>query len=223
MSLLKCDQIWKIYRNGRSSEIVALRDITVEIHKGEFVTITGPSGSGKTTLLSILATLDKPTKGTVFFDGNNILELSERALTLLRRNKIGFVFQDFNLLRAVKAWKNVAYPLLPEGINEKQAKAKAMRILQRIGLDHRAEATAEQLSGGELQRLAIARALVKNPEILFLDEPTSNIDKKTKTLVIALLEELKRQGKTIVVVTHDETLIQLSDKVLYLEDGRLSA
>lgn len=223
MSLLKCDQIWKIYRNGRSSEIVALKDITVEIHKGEFVTITGPSGSGKTTLLSILATLDKPTKGTVFFDGNNILELSERALTLLRRNKIGFVFQDFNLLRAVKAWKNVAYPLLPEGINEKQAKAKAMRILQRIGLDHRAEATAEQLSGGELQRLAIARALVKNPEILFLDEPTSNIDKKTKTLVIALLEELKRQGKTIVVVTHDETLIQLSDKVLYLEDGRLSA
>lgn len=218
--MIRCEGIWKIYYEGRPYEVKALQDVTLFIEKGSLTVFQGPSGSGKTSLLSIIGAIDRPTRGKVYFNEKDITELSEDSLTYLRR-RAGFVFQQFNLIRGLRAWQNVAIPLIPLGISERIQKERAIELLKRVGLAERLEHMPEEMSGGEQQRVAIARALINDPDVLFLDEPTSNIDSETAELILHLLKELRSKGKTIVLSTHDERITEGADAVYTLRKGRL--
>ncbi len=218
---IRCEEVSKVYKIEKTYRVTALADITLSIPEASIVLIKGPSGSGKTTLLSILATIEKPTSGRVYFFDKEITKYSESALSRLRRQYIGIVFQDFNLIPRLPAWENVSYPLIPLGVKTSERKDRAVNILERLGLKNRIMHTPEQLSGGERQRLSIARALINNPEVIFLDEPTSNIDRDTAKYIIELLKELKGQGKTIVLSSHDGDLISEADQIFNLSSGRL--
>lgn len=219
--VIKCEDLYKRYSLGRGNEIIALAGINLSIQRGSIALITGPSGSGKTTLLSILGTLERPTKGRVIINDRTVNELSESALARLRRNTMGFLFQDYNLISRLSAWENVSYPLIPLGVKTSERKRRALQLLEMLGLSDRYMHTPEQLSGGERQRLSLARALVNNPEILLLDEPTSNIDHKTAEKILQLLRELKENGKSIVISSHDGQLLSEADQTFQLMDGRL--
>ncbi len=219
--LIRCEGIWKIYRRSRSSEIVALSDINMSVHKGSITVIKGPSGSGKTTLISIIGTIERPTKGTVYIEDRALTELSDIALSRLRRRRIGIVFQDFNLMPRLSAWENVSYPLIPEGIKTYERKKRACELLEMLGLEGRYDHTPEELSGGEKQRVAIARALINNPDILILDEPTSNIDSKTAMEIIDLIRKLRMDGKSILICTHDGQLLSDADHIYTLHKGKI--
>ncbi len=218
---IRCKEVTKVYKIEKTYRVDALSDITLSIPEASIVLIKGPSGSGKTTLLSILATIEKPTSGRVYFFDKDITRYSESALSRLRRQYIGIVFQDFYLIPRLTAWENVSYPLIPLGIKTSERRNRAISILDRLGLKDRIMHTPEQLSGGERQRLSIARALINNPEVIFLDEPTSNIDSVTARYIIDLLKELREQGKTIVLSSHDGDLISEADQVFNLKNGRL--
>ncbi|MFN3478982.1 MAG: ABC transporter ATP-binding protein [Thermodesulfovibrionales bacterium] len=218
--MIRCEGIWKVYHEGRPYEVVALRDITLSIRKGSITVLQGPSGSGKTSLLSIIGAIDRPSRGRVYIDGKDITDLSENSLTLIRR-RMGFVFQQFNLIARLSAWQNVAAPLIPLGISESERRKRSIELLEVVGLSHRIEHGAEEMSGGEQQRVAIARALINDPEILFLDEPTSNIDSETAELIIQILRELKLKGKTIILSTHDENIADYADTFYTLKRGLL--
>ncbi len=211
----------KKYRQG-TREVHALRDVSLTIQKGEFLSVMGPSGSGKSTLLNLIGGLDQPTGGEIFIDGRPLHGISDDELTLIRRRRVGFIFQFFNLLPILTAVENVCLPVLLEGTPFSQIRPKAVELLKRMGLGTRVEHRPEQLSGGEMQRVAIARALITNPAVLLADEPTGNLDSHTSEGIFLLLKSLNEQGQTIVMVTHDPRAAAYGSRIITLKDGALS-
>ncbi|MEK9200736.1 MAG: ABC transporter ATP-binding protein [Patescibacteria group bacterium] len=201
--------------------VKALDNVSFEIKKGEFVAITGPSGSGKSTLLHLIGLLDKPTTGEILVDGEQASKLSDAKLAKLRNKKIGFVFQQFNLLKKTSALRNVELPLVYSGIRGKKREEMAKMELEKVGLGDRLNNTPAQLSGGQQQRVAIARALVTNPSLLLADEPTGNLDSKTGQEILQLFEELHKDGVTIVLVTHDPNIAKKAKRQIVIRDGRV--
>jgi putative ABC transport system ATP-binding protein len=216
--MFKLHEVTKAYHQGQRL-VHALQGVSLSIHPGEFVAIMGPSGSGKSTLLHLLGALDVATTGSVHFAGCDLKALSERRRSLLRRRRIGFVFQSFNLLPTLTASENVALPLVLAG--EGQTRTRALAALERMHLQHRADHFPEQLSGGEMQRVAMARALVGEPELILCDEPTGNLDSANARKVLALLRSLPDGRRTVVMVTHDPQAAAHGDRTIHLRDGRL--
>ena len=218
MILLK--NVWKIYKLGKH-KIYALKNINLRINKGEYISIMGPSGSGKTTLLNIIGCLDKPTRGEVFFNNVKVSDLNENELTKLRRERIGFVFQQFYLIPRLTALENVMLPMWFKGEDVKRMKERARKLLEIVGLKGKENHKPNELSGGEQQRVAIARALANNPDIILADEPTGNLDTKTGIEIIKLFEKLNKMGKTIVIVTHNPEIGRRAKRKIYLKDGMI--
>jgi len=218
-TVLEARRVWKVY--GTKVQVKALQGIDLPISEGEFVAIQGPSGSGKSTLMHILGCLERPTQGEVVIEGVNIAELSQDELAEIRGKKIGFVFQQFNLLPRTTAQKNVEMPLVFLGIGRRERHKRAAELLDEVGLGGRLNHTSSQLSGGEQQRVAIARALVSNPTIIFADEPTGNLDTNSSTEIMAIMRKLNDEGKTLVVVTHDSEIANWADRIVRLQDGRI--
>src|SRR5438270_5706340 len=217
--MMQLQGVSKIYKQGLRT-VNALRGVTLTITAGEFVSIMGPSGSGKSTLMHLLGALDKPTSGRVLFQGRDLQTLSDRELSLLRRTRIGFVFQFFNLLPTLTAVENVALPLLLAGQGRAAAVRPAYVGLERVGLLDRAEHFPDELSGGEMQRVAIARALVIEPEAVLCDEPTGNLDSHNSTEILKLLRSLPEPGKrSVVMVTHDAQAAAFGERVIHIRDG----
>jgi putative ABC transport system ATP-binding protein len=209
----------KIYQQGRRT-VHALRGVSIRIEAGEFVTIMGPSGSGKSTLLHLLGALDTPTSGQVFFGGQELASLTDRDRSLIRRSRIGFVFQFFNLLSTLTAEENVALPLLLAGKPRGKALSQALAALEPVGLSSRADHFPEELSGGEMQRVAIARALVTEPEAVLCDEPTGNLDSANAQEILALLRSLPEvTRRAVVMVTHDPGAAAVADRIVHIRDG----
>ena len=216
MSILRCEALAKTYVSG-GREITVLRDITFELEAGGFLAVTGPSGSGKSTLLGLLAGLDRPASGRVVLDGHDLSALSEDERAEIRAEKVGFVFQSFHLIPTLTAGENIQVPMELRG---EDGRARAAELLDRVGLGDRGHHYPAQLSGGEQQRVAVARAFVHGPRILFADEPTGNLDAANGANVVDLLGELNRElGTTLVLVTHDPELADLAHRVLRLRDG----
>ena len=217
-------ELQHIYKNYDQDKLVVpvLKDVSLQVEEGEYVAIMGPSGSGKTTLMNIVGCLDLPTSGTYILDGRPVSELKEKELTKVRRNTIGFVFQNFQLMPRESALDNVCLPLVYAGISKKDRKQMGMEALEKVGLADRADFKPTQLSGGQKQRVAIARALVSSPAIILADEPTGNLDSKTELEVMALLKKcVKDFNQTLVMITHDETIAQMADVVVVIEDGKV--
>ena len=218
--LVALDDVVREYPRG-ASRVVALAGISLEIQAGEKLAIMGPSGSGKTTLLSILGCLDRPSAGEHLFEGQSVKSLGDDALSRLRNRSVGFVFQAFHLIPQLSVAENVETPLLYEGASLSEWRPRALRALERVGLAHRADHRPSELSGGEAQRAAIARALVTTPRLLLADEPTGNLDTATGEEIAKLLDELNAQGATVVLVTHNEALGRRARRVVRLRDGRV--
>lgn len=218
MKVMRAIELGKTYRDGEK-ETEVLRQINLEIEAGEFIAIAGPSGSGKSTLLGLLAGLDKPTQGNVFIGEQEITTLSENRLAKIRGKMLGFVFQSFNLIPTLTALENIELPLLLNGIYDH---SKAKELLDLVGLSHRHKHYPSQLSGGEQQRVAVARALVCDPPIILADEPTGNLDSNNSKAVIELLKGLSEdRGKTVVVVTHDLDFAAKAERIIHINDGRI--
>ena len=218
--LVQLDAVEKAYPRG-ASDVHALAGLSLAIEAGESVAIMGPSGSGKSTLLAILGCLDRPSAGRYVLDGTAVESLSDEALSRIRNQRIGFVFQAFHLIPQLTVAENVETPLLYRGLPEAECRSRALASLERVGLLPRASHRPSELSGGEAQRAAVARALVSEPRILLADEPTGNLDTKTGEEVIALLEALHRDGRTVVLVTHNESLARRARRIVTLRDGRV--
>jgi len=219
--ICRAKNIHKKYNLGKV-EVEALRGVSLEIEKGEYISIMGPSGSGKSTLMHILGCLDTPTKGEYYFDGKIVSEYSDSELAEIRNRSIGFVFQNFNLLNRLSALNNVALPLVYAGVNKKYRDERAKEVLAKVGLEGRIYHRPNELSGGECQRVAIARALVNNPKILFADEPTGNLDSKTGAEIMEIFNQLHKEGKTIVIVTHDLNIASHAKRIIKIKDGIIS-
>jgi len=220
-TIIKLKDVWKTYYLGENV-LHVLKKINLEINQGEFVVITGPSGSGKSTLMNQVGVLDTPSKGKVFLEGKDISTLNESELAQLRGKKIGFVFQQFNLIPTLTALENVILPTIFQNIPEDIRLEKAKKILTLVGLAERMNHKPTELSGGQQQRVAIARALINNPEIILADEPTGNLDSKSGRQVMELLAKLHTQEKkTIILVTHDIDLVKYSEKTIFLKDGEI--
>lgn len=217
--ILQVNNVKKAYRMGELA-VSALQGVTFDVKEGEFVTIFGPSGSGKSTLLHLLGGLDRPDAGEIFIDGENILKFNDDKLAELRLTKIGFVFQFFNLLPKLTALRNVELPLAIAGVSESDEVNRAKDMLELVGLETRMNHKPSELSGGEQQRVAMARALINNPKILLADEPTGNLDTKTGWEIVQLMQRLNdEKGQTFVVITHDPTIAETADRIIHLKDG----
>ncbi len=218
--MIEVKNITKVYKSG-DIELQALRGVSFNVNDGEFVAIMGPSGSGKSTLMHILGALDKPTSGTYLLDGKNLQTLDDDSLANIRKNKIGFIFQSFNLLPRTTVIRNVAMPLIYAGINKEKREQMAEAALYAAGLEQKYfKHLSNQLSGGQIQRVAIARALVNNPSIILADEPTGNLDSKTGEIVLGTLEKLNReQGRTIILITHESDVAECSGRIINIKDG----
>ena len=217
--IIEVQSLRKIYAS-EGVDTVALEDISLTIHKGEFVAIMGPSGSGKSTLLHILGFLDRYTTGTYFFDGKEMSDYSEEELAHIRNKKMGFVFQSFNLLSRTSVLENVKLPLLYSSVPESEWGERAMRAIRAVGLEHRINHQPSQLSGGEKQRAAIARALVCDPQVIFADEPTGNLDSKSGQLVMETIQNLnEKMGHTIILITHETYTAEHASRIIRLHDG----
>jgi len=219
--MIRTEKLCKSYSVHSRHEVRAIRDINLNIAKSTFAVFNGPSGSGKTTLLNVIGALDRPTEGKVFIYDEEITSFSDIGLSRLRREKIGFIFQNFHLIPRLSSWENVSYPLIPLGIGFKERFQKAKLLLEKVGLGDRLDHTPEELSGGQQQRVAIARALINNPEIIIADEPTSNIDEETSVHLLELLKELRNHGVTILVATHDTNFQKIADKIYKIRNGRI--
>lgn len=217
-ALIKLENVKKIYRLEKV-DVVALRNISFEIEEGEYVAIVGPSGSGKSTIMNLIGCLDKPTSGRVLIEGKDTKKMSEKKLAEIRRKKIGFVFQQFNLIPRLTAIENVELPMWFAGIDAKERRRRAKKLLEVVGLGDRLNHKPGELSGGQQQRVAIARALANNPSIILADEPTGNLDSKSGEEIISLLEELNSKGKTLVVVTHERDIERRARRVIKIRDG----
>ncbi len=203
-------------------ETHALSNVNLTINKGEFVSIMGPSGCGKSTLLNIMGLLDDATSGTIEFDGVNVEGMSDFELAHCRNQRLGFIFQSFHLLPSLNVLDNVELPLLyRKGVSKKERRARALEVIKKVGLSHRAKHFPAQLSGGQSQRVAIARAIVGNPEIILADEPTGNLDSKTGVEIMEILHTLNREGTTIMMVTHDSNIAQQTARVIHFLDGKM--
>ena len=218
MPLIEVKNVEKIYPTG-AAQTPALQGVSFEIHKGEFVAIVGPSGSGKSTLLHILGFLDRPTSGSYRFDEKSIDEYSDQELARVRSQKMGFVFQAFNLLPRVNVLENVKLPLLYSDIPEREQETLSKRSIEAVGLTHRIYHKSSQLSGGERQRVAIARALVNNPAVIFADEPTGNLDSKSGGQIMSYIKNLHDHGNTIILITHETYTASYAERVIHLKDG----
>jgi len=219
--IVQLKNVSKIYQMD-GVEIKALDDVSLEIKKGEFVAIQGPSGSGKSTLMHLIGCLDTPSQGKVIFEDQEVSRLNEIQLAKIRNQKIGFVFQSFNLLPRVSALDNVTLPLIYTQLNSLgKEKIVAQQYLKMVGLTKRSDHTRSQLSGGEQQRVAIARALVNNPAIILADEPTGNLDSQSGQEIMKIFQKLNNQGRTIIVVTHDSSVAQYAQRVIKIKDGRI--
>ncbi|MEW6513691.1 MAG: ABC transporter ATP-binding protein [Pseudomonadota bacterium] len=216
--LIRVESLAKHYRLG-DTDVPALRGVSLEIARGSFVAVMGPSGSGKSTFMNLLGCLDLPTGGRYWLDGEEISRLSDDALSALRNRRIGFVFQHFNLLPRTSALDNVALPLLYRGLTASERHAHAARRLQQVGLGDRTHHHPAQLSGGQQQRVAIARALVGDPALVLADEPTGALDSRTGVEIMALLQQLNREGITVVVVTHERDIAAYTDRIIQFRDG----
>lgn len=219
--VIKTEKISKWYHPGRRDEVRAVDDISLEILENQTAVLYGPSGSGKTTLLGLIGTIDRPTGGKILLYGRNVTLFSDIELSRIRRETIGIVFQSFHLFSGMSAWENVSHPLIPTGAGVRERFERAVALLDRLGLGDRLHHSPEELSGGQQQRVAIARALINNPEILIADEPTSNIDEDSVRNLMDLLHELKAEGKTIVVSSHDPVFRSYGDVLFNLNRGRL--
>ena len=219
-SLIKLENVWKIYGEGEA-RVDALRGLNLDVKQGEFVAVLGPSGSGKSTAMNMLGVLDVPSKGRMLLDGKDVSYFNENELATIRGQKIGFVFQSFNLISTLSALENVALPLLFQRVPRKEALARATQLLEHVGLGKRIGHRPSQLSGGEQQRVAIARALVNNPPIILADEPTGNLDSKNSAAIMSLLRDLHKEGKTIIYITHEQSLARFADRVVHIADGRI--
>ncbi|KAA1208377.1 ABC transporter ATP-binding protein [Vibrio cholerae] len=218
--LVELQQICKHYASGQNV-VKALDGVDLTIRHGEFLAILGPSGSGKSTLMNVLGCLDKPTAGRYQLDGHPVDSLSTQQLAAIRNQKIGFVFQSFNLLEYASALDNVALPLVYAGVKAKDRRRRATELLTRVGLADRLDHKPNQLSGGQKQRVAIARALINQPQILLADEPTGALDSKAGAEIEALFNELHREGRTIIVVTHDNELAKRTKRIVTIRDGQV--
>ncbi len=221
MNAITVKNLIKTYGNGQV-ETQVLRDLTLDIKQGEFVAIMGKSGAGKSTLLYQISLLDRPTSGEITVAGVDILALSEDERTDFRLKHLGYIFQDYALVPELNALENVIIPLLMEGLTESEARVRGLESLKVLGLENKANNRPNQLSGGEQQRVSIARAIVQNPEILFADEPTANLDSISSNAVIESLKRLHEQGQTIVMVTHEEEYTRDCTRIIYLIDGSIS-
>ena len=199
----------------------ALENVNIEINNGEFIAITGPSGSGKTSLLNLIGLLDTIDSGNLFFDGVNISNLNERARTKFRRENIGFIFQDFNLIKELTVFENIELPLLYLGIKHKERKSKVLNLLEKINLQHKKKSYPKELSGCQQQKVAIARAVISNPKIILADEPTGNLDSHSSEEIISLLQELNSEGATILIVTHSALCAEKSQRIIRIFDGKI--
>ena len=220
-TLIELKDVWKTYHLG-DNVLDVLKNVNVQINRGEFVTIIGPSGSGKSTLMNQVGVLDLPSKGEIFLEGKQISVLSESDLAQLRGRKIGFIFQQFNLIPTLTALENVVLPAIFQDISEEERLKKAKELLKMVDLEDRMHHRPNELSGGQQQRVAIARALINDPEIILADEPTGNLDSKSGQQVMQMLADLHtKEKKTIILVTHDVDLVKYSEKTIYLKDGEV--
>jgi putative ABC transport system ATP-binding protein len=221
--MLEMTHVTKTYQVGGQT-VCALDDIEVELIGGEFVSIVGPSGAGKSTLLHMLGALDRPDSGSIRFQGNEIGNLNDEKQSEFRRHSVGFVFQFFNLLPTMTAWENVAVPKLLDGARMSKVKSRALDLLALVGLAERAEHRPSELSGGQMQRVAVARALMMDPPLILADEPTGNLDTKTGAAIMALLTDVAHQdGRSVVMVTHNLDAASSTDRVITLTDGRIAS
>ncbi len=217
-NVVRIQDVKKIYRMGKM-EVAALNGVSVDISRGEFVSIMGPSGCGKSTLMHILGCLDRPTEGKIFLDEVDVGGLDDNQLADIRNKKVGFVFQTFNLLPKLNAIENIELPLIYAGISLEERRRRALELLELVGLKDRANHRPSELSGGQSQRIAIARALINNPSIILADEPTGNLDSKSGAEIIHLFKELNEKGITLIMVTHDQDIGRNSKRIVRLKDG----
>lgn len=219
--VIKLEDVWKTYRIG-DIEVHALKGLNLEVRRGEFLAIQGPSGSGKSTAMNLVGALDLPSKGKVFLEGTDISQLSESDLAQIRGKKIGFIFQQFNLITTLTAMENVALPMIFQGAPTEKRTKKAKELLEMVGLGDRKDHKPSELSGGQQQRVAIARSLSNEPEVILADEPTGNLDSKTGETVMSFLKKLhEEKGTTIVMVTHDENVARQAQRKVLLKDGAI--
>jgi putative ABC transport system ATP-binding protein len=216
--LIRLESVTKLYGSG-DAEVAALSDFSMSVQTGELLAVMGPSGSGKSTLMNILGCLDTPTSGSYWFAGDDVSRLNETELAHVRNRRIGFVFQQFQLLPKMSAWRNVELPLLYR--NTRDRRDLALQALDQVGLSNRINHRPTQLSGGQQQRVAIARALVTNPDLILADEPTGNLDTAASKDVLAVLQELNEQGRTIIIITHDPEVAPVARRTVHLRDGRM--
>ncbi len=214
--------VWKRYDMGKAGGLIVLKEIDLKINKGEFVAITGPSGSGKSTMINLVGALDIPSYGEIILEDKNISKISESTLALLRSKKIGFIFQQFNLIPTLSALQNVMLPMELINTPEREAKKRATELLGMLGLKERLNHKPTELSGGQQQRVAIARSLANDPEIILADEPTGNLDSKIGKFVMDFIGKLyKEKKKTVILVTHDLNLVHYAKRIIYIKDGRI--
>jgi putative ABC transport system ATP-binding protein len=220
MALLRLHEVHKTYEMG-DVEVHALRGVSLDVEAGEFVAIMGSSGSGKSTLMNIVGCLDRPSLGNYFLDGRNVGRMDREQLADIRNRMLGFVFQSFNLLSRTSAVENVELPLLYQGVGTRERVRRSIEALERVGLGQRLDHHPSQLSGGQQQRVAIARAIVGRPKVILADEPTGNLDSKTSVEVMALFQQLGRDGITVVLVTHESDIAEYAARVVVMRDGRV--
>ena len=221
MKIVQTENLTRIYGSGETA-VIALDHVNLSVNEGEFLAVMGPSGCGKSTLLHLIGGLDRPTEGRVLLAGQDLTQLDDDSLTLLRRRKIGFVFQFFNLIPVLTALENVALPLLLDGVPAKEARQRAVEWLERMGLGERLHHRPDQLSAGQQQRVAIARAMVTEPALILADEPTGNLDTRAGDDIANLLRQMVNQwGRTVLMVTHDPRIAAYADRIVFLKDGRI--
>ncbi len=223
MDLIQIEKVSKVYNPGQADELTAVNGVSLLIARGEVAVLTGPSGSGKTSLLSLIGCMARPTEGKIFVDGKDVVKLPERFLTEIRRQKFGFIFQQFHLIRELTALENVLLPLFPVDISMREMNERALPILQKLMVDSKKDLKVKKLSGGEQQRIAIARALINNPQIIIADEPTAHLDRKLAQEFIGTLTLLKEEGKTIIIATHDPFVHDnpIVTKSIVMRDGQI--
>ena len=221
MSILRTENLYKIYdTNGIS--VTALRDVNIEINKGDFLVLAGPSGSGKTTLLNLLGSLDMPTKGKVYLDNEDMADKSRKELSDIRLHRMGFIFQAYNLIPVLTALENIEFPMMLLGLGEKQRRQKAIEIMKELGINELADKRPNQMSGGQQQRVAVARAIVNNPLVVLADEPTANLDTKTGGKLLDLMDKMNEEKNiTFIFASHDPEVMMRAKRLVKIEDGAI--